>query len=601
VCWCACCTGSSALQGADAPGAADAPLLDAGAADAQQPDAGSQTSSGRICPDGWCWVDPLPAGESWTLRGRRSDDLWAFGTNDVDLHYDGQRFTLVTLPAPPAIPYDGQAWMFSPWLIDEGGLYRWDGQTFQPVDVPGVVQADLGLFTVAGLSDDDVWAFGGDGALHWDGTRWTPAPTGGLLTGLHATGAGDVFGWGLEGQLARFDGDSWSTFDPTPKALPACWTGPTEFIGVGGTSLWRWSDGVFTQITTSPNGRGFTGAFCTAADNVYASTDQAVARWDGVSWTTIDELHGPGDFLGFGPTDIFFQGTYGPKFRLVDGIWTPIDARVLDAPTVIAGTSSTDVWIGEGQTRIVHFDGARFSATQLVDGAHPEDPVTAIAALAPDKVFAFSAHRHGDGGVVYFLYISIFDGTWHPQDIPPTDGQPFIAAWAIAADDVWAGGNDAALHFDGQSWTIADIGGKPGFQAIWAAAKDDIWVIQGGVPVHFDGRAWTPGAVPDGTNLRSIFGRGPKDVWAAGQSGILHFDGDAWGVGPAIVTNPATVSAGPNGEIWVFDGEHDAARYSGGFTTGRKAAVPTPVSHAFAAPDGRIWALNLYGLAYRQP
>src|SRR6185503_15464031 len=71
-----------------------------------------------------------------------------------------------------------------------GALVHWDGKAWSRIDVSaqGVTVNDS-LFTVAGISKNDVWVVGGTGqglVLHYDGVAWTRA-TGlnlGSTTGL---------------------------------------------------------------------------------------------------------------------------------------------------------------------------------------------------------------------------------------------------------------------------------------------------------------------------------------------------------------------------------------------------------------------------------
>src|SRR4051812_31166996 len=59
------------------------------------------------------------------------------------------------------------------------------------------------------------------------------------------------------------------------------------------------------------------------------------------------------------------------------------------------------------------------------------------------------------------------------------------------AANIWAVGNDAILHHDGTSWSVAASGINQNLTAVWPTTATDVWAVgSGGAIRHYDGTAW---------------------------------------------------------------------------------------------------------------
>lgn len=129
-----------------------------------------------------------------------------------------------------------------------------------------------------------------------------------------------------------------------------------------------------------------------------------------------------------------------------------------------------------------------------------------------------------------------------PPGIPPTTQQwewlspsplpmDAVDSFAIAADNVWAVGDDGAVrHFDGTAW--AEVAGGTNFDlnAVWGTSQTDVWIAgDRGALLHWDGEVFVPVVAGQGdADLEAIDGTGPADVWIVGDEMTLHYDGTAW-------------------------------------------------------------------------
>jgi len=194
-------------------------------------------------------------------------------------------------------------------------------------------------------------------------------------------------------------------------------------------------------------------------------------------------------------------------------------------------------------------------------------------------------------------------------DNPLPGASQINSLWASAWNDVWAGGRDGLLHFDGTAWKVAKLpGGAVQVRSLWGSGKQDVWAAGDSV-FHWDGTAWSvaPGlpAADDPTYL-SITGAGPKEIWVLVGEGsgpaeaqkILHWNGSAWTTqyGPAGPTLNAIFAAGP-GAAWAVGIKlptltSQILRLSG--ATWSPDDVPTgqPLTAVWGSGSSDVWAVG---------
>jgi hypothetical protein len=240
-------------------------------------------------------------GQSWSLVHRSEAGelfgVWASAPNDVFavgreiLHYDGVQWSTMAGPDLPNAVYHA-VWgtsgsdvyavgeYFEPFNSDNLLVAHYDGITWSAVDV-GERPHQFGT-DVHGTSGSDVYVTGyvfpGDGsfALHYNGTSWDHALTGGgLLNSVWANAPDDVFASGYDGQsgfIQHYDGQNW------------------------------------TQTTLSRlRVRGLWGA---SASDVYAAGDEGIFHFDGNAWSTVFDQE-VAAVWGASATDVFAVGAGG--------------------------------------------------------------------------------------------------------------------------------------------------------------------------------------------------------------------------------------------------------------------------------------------------
>jgi len=409
---------------------------------------------------------------------------------------------------------------------------------------------------VWGTSASDVWAVGAVGTIaHWDGARWSSVSSGTEidLSDLWGSGPDDVWAVGsfdevqyaingpngindTPGFALHWDGTSWSTVDVgTDANLSGVW-------GSGRDDVWT--------IGTPHKVDG------TEAVNV-------VMRWDGERWSQFAQLDGGLGFLtgiwGSGPDDV---RVYGERYmRRFDGrSWVPDDLGTIGSVSRLSGTGPNDVWavgnsLGAEFVDVYHFDGQSW-----VKATDDEPQLDGVWAAAPGVAWAVGQWGH----------MLRWDGhAWAAAEKDLTEGSRTFpggleAVWGSAADDVWAVGLNATLHWDGKTWA-SEPGPSGSVYALWGTSANDLWGIgatdgHSRAIFHWDRIAWTT-FVSDGTadspgSLTGIWGSGPNDVWAVGhlrystKALLYHWDGTSWSVDDTMTGYPGYLwGSGPN-DVW---------------------------------------------------
>ena len=180
----------------------------------------------------------------------------SYGTRFTALvgHYDGSRWTLVTLPSTvDREPLD--IWGTSPQDLYVSGVLHDPADTSTAHDRGLVLHYDgagwteslhgpdgVHLKAVWGASADNVYVVGDPGVIfRWDGASWTEQPQL-ITTALHeiwGTSADNIYVVAARGHILHFDGTQWSEMDsPTTNDLYGLWgSAPDDAWTVGNGSV----------------------------------------------------------------------------------------------------------------------------------------------------------------------------------------------------------------------------------------------------------------------------------------------------------------------------------------------------------------------------
>ncbi len=287
--------------------------------------------------------------------------------------------------------------------------------------------------------------------------------------------------------------------------------------------------------------------------------------------------------------------------------WCPVATGVSGfyALTAIWGSSKNDVWaVGSGGT-IVHWDGAKWTATP----ASVKNTFNAIWGSGPDNVWIASAtdtvfHASGFAGA---------DTLWARESLPvDEDNQaPIFAIWGSGAGDVRLAGQSFAMPVPGTEDFISVNGltretlpgggsewrgslGTATVQGLWGSAADDVWAVadnstnvkwQLGLTLHgteapgADDLEWTEVDSRSSVRLRSVWGSSPNDIWAVGDIGTIRHvtsaDAKQW----QVVASPTrerlhAVWGSATDDVWAVGEAGTILHYDGKAWTKTIAAFP---------------------------
>ncbi len=406
----------------------------------------------------------------------------------------------------------------------DGRALRWNGAAF--VDLPGGPLS--GFVRVIAVFDDgagpalyaggNFTAAGGvpaGGVARWTGTGWLPlgdGVAGGLATvtalaafddgsgpALYVGGDFATAGGLAASNFAKWDGDSWSTFDQSNGGIeglvafhddqntPAL-IAYGEFPAHGGIARWTgdgWATfgrasaaGSITVLTTLDDGGGpalYAGGNFTGFSGIPA-TD--VARWDGSSWAPLGEgaaaappLAAVADLAGFDDGSgfaLYACGTIGSSVARVakwnGETWSPLGADQYDR---LFGVEVFDDGAGPALYTCGENLFARGDSLRRWNGA-AWIPLGANGPEARSKLQSMTVFDDGGGPALYVAGVFNSVGGGVANSIARWDG----AAWSTLGTGLTSDGSrgivyELAVHDDGTgpalfaAGTFTHAGGVP--------------------------------------------------------------------------------------------------------------------------------------------
>lgn len=276
-------------------------------------------------------------------------------------------------------------------------------------------------------------------------------------------------------------------------------------------------------------GEELNAAWTVDANDVWAAGDDGtLVHWDGKAWSHVDaatrthlaalwgssasDLWAVGGGIGGEPNLVHFDGTK----------WSAVDAGTNANLSAIWGSARDDVWAAGSSGIITHYDGGHWTLSYQADqtdliafyaiaGSGAGDVWAVGATLAPRPSGRHAAVHWSQGG----------PWTTDPSASFPEGAR---ALWSFGTNDVWALGENGALHFDGSTWTENDDPALAGLLGLWGSATGHLTAVGAGRIEEFDGATWTEGDSRTAT-LYAVTGASDDDRWAVGTAGtILHFE-----------------------------------------------------------------------------
>lgn len=526
---------------------------------------------GRACSrDGWCWENPLPRGRSrfYGIWGSGPDDVFLVGSGNSVLHYDGQSWLSMPLPAGSVWRWRG-IWGNGPTNVYAVGAYgsvaRYDGRRWTTA-VPRRSITDSHLHSVWGSSPSNVITVGYKGAiLQYDGSRWHDRSPGWPhdLASVWGSGPSNVFAVG--GIILRYDGVQWVRMKRPPKAnqrFRDVWgTGPTNVFLTGLSRKGTISrfDGKAWRAMAHPlkgyGGRGLwmvvTGVWGTGPLSVWATVDSGqILRFDGKQWRgeAILPVGRLEDIWGSGPSDIYVVGAGTSVVRYDGKRWVSMSRSFCKKNLVRVSVYGPDrVQALSQRGRLYRYDGKAWSAGHSVPIGHATSYLFKVK--LPKGTFNRQGRPYVNLTIKAFKHrsFSIWNPagrTWKNVKLPPDAEHPLHDVWRSPGGQLFAvGQSGAAFRHDGKAWRATKTGTKARLLGVWGSSERNVLAVGAtGAVLRFDGRRWRrmrlPAARVHKLSLRElilndVWGSGPKNVFAVGVAGVVvRYDGRRWRLMP---------------------------------------------------------------------
>jgi len=234
----------------------------------------------------------------------------------------------------------------------------------------------------------------------------------------------------------------------------------------------------------------------TSENNVYAvggvsfgDSTVGIIHWDGVEWQPITAQAGGFGIYGFSENDIWVVSG-NPIFHFDGNTWSEISDNVIDDHKnyrAIWGTSSENLYFGNDQGKIIHWDGQKGS----LENIQARKPIQDIWGFSENSIFAVS----GGGSGFTLGELFYYNGhTWNlieTADNPPGENglwAPFATLWGMTPSYLSIGGARVYMGFI-DTWQLH----QPGYLVLKVRGNNtnDVWNTGhfGGLQ-HFNGVSW---------------------------------------------------------------------------------------------------------------
>jgi hypothetical protein len=372
----------------------------------------------------WSAVTTLPVANAPydSVWGMAANDLYVTGNMGALIHFDGTSWTTIASSLGNIYTISGSA-SDDVFINSLASISRWDGTSFRPVPLP-ISETIYGVYV---LAPGTAYAVASTHVYRYRTGMWLPdpTPTGSLSgpTAMWADGPTDLIGVGLNGQIARFNGTSWTAMSSgtTVDDFHDVWgTGPNNIFAVGKT---------YALPPTTPNGMAY--------------------HWNGSSWSSMNFSGGAPSWIngvwGTSSSNVYTVGDFGQIHHYSgSGNWSSMTSGTTAVLKSIWGSGANDIYAGGNSSTsppmpiVIHYDGAAWS------------PVMGPLPASGDFVDLFGTSAND----IYAMYDS---GTWHFDGVTWTS-IPVIAirGAAYAPNDAWFVGNDGIQHWDGTTLVPLD-------------------------------------------------------------------------------------------------------------------------------------------------
>jgi hypothetical protein len=520
----------------------------------------------------WDWLNPLPQGNTLNaISGNADNNIWAVGTPGTILHFDGGNWTV-----KPRVDIG----LLDVWVSPTGQVFAAGGDMSRGYVLRGynnpwtidTIPPFSAARAIWGVSDTSVFALT-DAArvMKFNGTSWSELVTlpasqvmdiEGLSSQLLYVSGGAPDPPNLAGVIYQYNGSSWNEVYRGFNTVTDLWVAPDSSV----YALARTNTACFSALLHS-NGVGWdtVTTFSDGIERIHGRTQQdiyatgvcngveAFAHADSTGWTV--DRKPILDFaveLWASPGGTWFAVGAAGSIQTNSGAgWQAVTTGLRGQQYVIRGldlwlSSANNAYLTGRDARILHWNGTGLSEVSTPFAGVPgpltgtQRPLEAIWGTSASDVYVGGGFQNAcvNPPLVCDGLLAHFNGSsWQAVY---EQGIVIHSIWGTAPDDIFAVGHQAALHFDGTSWTRTGQGtfDTDQVQAVWGYRSNDVWACgQNRDIYHFNGQDWsTWGSSPIACG--ALLGFSSTDIYMVGFSNgpsgtvntIGHYNGSTWSV-----------------------------------------------------------------------
>jgi hypothetical protein len=380
------------------------------------------------------------------------------------------------------------------------------------------------------------------------------------------------------------------------------------------------------------------------SDDVWAVGDWGtIIHWDGHAWQQV--MSGTTamltDVLPFDRRDAWAVGLDGGILHWDGSAWHPTPSGTVNGLLHLAASGPHDLWAVGRDGAILHGDGTRWT-TSLVTG----HLLMSVWCSGRSDVWAV-----GHSPTIWHWNGKRWSELPAPDVVPPEQRDAFADVWGTSASDVWLMPKRGRLllHWDGKSWSSADVGTIHEVYRLWGTAPDDIWTEGGqgsvthwdghrwtnpdperpyaeyhaiwakdpqnilvagwsadsseaiGIAVRYDGDKWNPIPLPRVGALQALWGSRQSDVWAAGSRGtLLHWDGEGFAIASSGTSeNLNGMWGSSSSDVWVVGDNGTILRRQGEVWLPNSSGTGVGLNAVWGSARDDVWAVGDAGTILR--
>jgi hypothetical protein len=285
--------------------------------------------------DGSSWQRQSSQSYGSSLQGgwaNAADDVYAAGLDGLIVHNGGSGWSVAIDGRGSRLKTMWGAAANDLHVVAQDGItLHYDGSTVEFNTLP--INTDY--FDAWGLAPDNIVAVGAVGILHYNGSQWTSAYSGGPLYGVWGSDPDYIVAVGFNGAYIRYDGTQWQSLSLVGTANQNGIWGfdrNTTFIAVDGGKVLEVSGG------TIPN----------SWDNNDTGTDaDLLALW------------------GPSADNLFIVGRSGTILHFDGSGFTAMTSGVNATLGTVWGTAGNDVWAAGSGGTVLHYNGSNWNRADI--------------------------------------------------------------------------------------------------------------------------------------------------------------------------------------------------------------------------------------------